>query len=188
MPHEDTLNHLTRLYEASDDPWNHWSSDYEAQKYAVTLQAIGPGPFRHALEIGCGNGALANLLADRCDHLTAMDCVPAAVASARRNLAHHPHVSVVQGVAPNDLPPVRPDLVLVSEVLYFLTRDEITALAHWLRAEVAGPVIAVNWTGPTDEPLTGPQAVDHLADMLGPARKMRHDGFDIDLFDPGQFR
>lgn len=188
MPHKDTLNHLTRLYEANDDPWGHWTSAYEAQKYAATLQAIGLGPFRHALEIGCGNGALANLLAGRCDHLTAMDCVPAAVASARRNLAHHPHVCILHGVAPRDLPLVRPDLVLISEVLYFLTHDEITALAHWLRTEVAGPVIAVNWTGPTDEALTGPQAVEHLAGTLGPARKIHYDGFDIDLFVPSQLR
>ncbi len=182
MPHRETLDHLARLYAASDDPWDHRSSPYEAGKYAATLAAIGPGPFGNALEIGCGNGTLARRLADRCARLTVMDCIPAAILSARQVLGPLTQVTVLQGCAPHDLPDLRPDLVLLSEVLYFLTPDEITALGGWLRANATGPVIAVNWTGPTDEALDGPQAVRILQTVLARSETTLHDGFRIDRF------
>jgi trans-aconitate methyltransferase len=182
LPPKDILDHLTRLYAASDDPWDHRTSPYEARKYAATLSAIGPGPFPEALEIGCGNGTLARQLAPRCTRLTVMDCIPAAVRSARQALAGQRHVTVIEGAAPRDLPRLRPDLVVLSEVLYFLTPDEIEALGLWLRASARGPVIAVNWTGPTDEPLNGPQAVALLAGVLGmPTTDDRQD-YRIDIF------
>lgn len=182
MPRDDVLAHLRALYAASEDTWRHRSAPYEAAKYRATLVALGPGPFREALEIGCGNGTLAGLLAPRCRRLTAIDVTPEAVRLARRDLAHLPHVRVLQGAAPRDLPRLRPDLVVLSEVLYFLTPGEIADLGRWLRRHAAGPVLAVNWTGPTDEPLDGPAAVAHLAEHLGPARTEQFPGFRTDLF------
>lgn len=111
-----------------------------------------------------------------------MDCIPAAIRSARQVLDPLPHVTVLQGCAPQDLPDLRPDLVLLSEVLYFLTPEEITDLGGWLRARATGPVIAVNWTGPTDEALDGPRAVAILQAVLGPSDSTVHDGFRIDRF------
>ena len=184
MPRRETLDHLARLYAASDDPWDHRTSPYEAGKYAATLAAIGPGPFGNALEIGCGNGTLTRRLADRCHRLTVMDCIPAAILSARRVLGPVPHVTVLQGCAPHDLPDLRPDLVLLSEVLYFLTPEEIAGLGRWLLAKAMGPVIAVNWTGPTDEALDGPQAVGVLRTVLGASDTTLHDGYRIDRFTP----
>lgn len=185
MPRKETLDHLARLYAANDDPWDHRTSSYEADKYAATLAAIGPGPFTQALEIGCGNGTLARRLADHCDSLTVMDCIPATVLSARRALALSPHVTVLQGSASHDLPDLCPDLVLLSEVLYFLTADEITALGHWLLSNVTGSVIAVNWTGPTDEELNGMQALSILHTVLGRSEPILHTGYRIDLFSIG---
>lgn len=181
MPHKDTLAHLSRLYAASEDPWNHRSSPYEAAKYRATLAAIGPGPFREAIEIGCGNGELASLLAPRCRRLTAMDCIPAAARSARRRLAAFAQVQVLEGSAPQDLPPMRPDLILLSEVLYFLTPDEIAALGHWLNRNADGPVVAVTWTGPTDEPLDGTRAVGLLARQLVTRRTTHFPRFRLDI-------
>lgn len=182
MPRKDTLDHLTRLYSDSDDPWDHRTSAYEAGKYAATLAAIGPGPFREALEIGCGNGTLARQLALRCSRLTVMDCIPAALQAARQVLVPLPQVTVIEGAAPQDLPKLDPDLVVLSEVLYFLTPDEIAELGRWLQDHATGPVIAVNWTGPTDEPLDGASAVTLLAEALGPGTTDHHEGFRIDRF------
>ncbi|MBU2957626.1 SAM-dependent methyltransferase [Paracoccus sp. 1_MG-2023] len=183
MPCEEVLAHLTGLYAASDDPWQHRTSAYEAAKYAATLDIIGPGPFDQALEIGCGNGTLAALLAPRCGHLTLMECIPAAMASARMALAPQSNVTFIEGQAPAALPPLRPDLVLLSEVLYFLTPEEIGDLGEWLRRHASGRIIAVNWTGPTDEQLDGNAAIDLLAGILGQPATHRHDGFRIDIFD-----
>ncbi|WP_405401885.1 SAM-dependent methyltransferase [Paracoccus sp. Ld10] len=176
------MDHLMQLYAANDDPWNHRTSKYEAAKYAASLNALGPGPFREALEIGCGNGTLAVRLAPRCTRLTVMECIPAAAKSARRALASQPQVNVIEGVAPGDLPDLRPDLVLLSEVLYFLTPNEISVLGQWLIERTSGPVIAVNWTGSTDETLDGAEAVTLLAAVLGTPATTDHGQYRIDRF------
>ncbi|TBN39035.1 methyltransferase domain-containing protein [Paracoccus subflavus] len=182
MPRKSVLDHLARLYGRSDDPWNHRTSPYEARKYAATLDTIGPGPFGNALEIGCGNGTLSRRLAPRCRRLTAMDVTPAAVEAARRHLADLPHVAVVHGMAPRDLPDGSFDLILLSEVLYFLTPDDISLLGHWLRGHAAGRIVAVNWTGPTDEELDGPRAVALLAGAIGQPATTDHADYRIDVF------
>lgn len=181
MPTREILDHLTALYTRDDDPWQHRSSPYEAAKYRATLEAIPPGPFRCGFEIGCGNGTLARLLAPRCERLFAIDCIPAAAASARAALAGFPHVTVLHGAVPQDLPSIRPDLVVLSEVLYFLSPGEIDALAGWLLRQ-GSRVVAVNWTGPTDEPLDGTAAVGRLAETLGEADTRHFAGFRIDVF------
>ncbi|WP_169053390.1 SAM-dependent methyltransferase [Falsirhodobacter xinxiangensis] len=180
MPHSRTFEHLSRLYAASDDPWGHRTSRYEAAKFDATIAALGPDRFHDALEIGCGNGTLAARLAPHCDKLTLVECIPAAVASAR---AAVPQATVLQGTAPADLPDMRPDLVLLSEVLYFMTEDGVVTLGQWLRRNAQGPVIAVNWTGPTDEDLDGDAAIRVLSTVLGAPRTVTHDCFRIDRFD-----
>ncbi len=182
MPNKQVIEHLVGLYAASEDPWNHHTSAYEAAKYRETLATIGPGPFHLALEIGCGNGSLARLLAPRCERLIVMDCIPAACTAARKHLAGLAHVSVLEGTAPDGLPAIWPDLIVLSEVLYFMTPAEIARLAEFLRSHARGPIIAVNWTGPTDEPLDGPHAVALLAQALGEHATRYFDGYRIDWF------
>lgn len=185
MPLSKTLSHLSRLYEGSEDPWNHRSSPYEAAKYEATLAAIGPGPFKDALEIGCGNGELARRLAPRCRRLTAMECILAAADAARHSLAQFAQVRVLHGSAPQDLPKMQPDLVVLSEVLYFMTPHEIASLGQWLNKNAAGLIVAVNWTGPTDEPLKGAEAVGLIAQALVTERTDCFSGFRIDVLAPG---
>lgn len=182
MPHPDTLDHLSRIYARSEDPWDHRTSAYEAGKYEATLRHVGPGPFARALEIGCGIGELSRRLAPRCTRLLAMDVIPAAVARAGAALAAFPGAEAVLGAAPGDLPEEACDLVLLSEVLYFLTPDEIADLGAWLARNATGPIVAVNWTGPTDEPLTGEVAVALLARTLPLSQSCIHEGFRIDIF------
>lgn len=188
MPRKDVLDHLSRLYAASDDPWNHRESCYEVEKYDTTLAAIGMGPFDNVLEIGCGNGTLARRLAPRCRQLTAIECIPAAAALARTALADMTQAQVIEGTAPRDLPDIRPDLVLLSEVLYFLTSCEISGLGRWLISHATGIVIAVNWSGATDEPLDGAGAIAMLADILGPPITDDRGFYRIDLFHPARSR
>ncbi len=177
MPHETTLTHLAGLYAASDDPWGHLSRPYEREKYARTLDAIGQGPFCEAVEVGCGIGALSELLAPRCARLTAIEAVPQAAARARARLGRLPQVRVIDGAAPAALPDVAPDLVVLSEVLYFMIPDEVDRLAGWI-GRAAAPevrVVAVNWTGPTGEVLDGRAAADRLRTALVGFAGPRHE-------------
>ena len=64
------------LYRADPDPWGYTHSAYERDKYAATLEACGPGPFAHALELGGSIGVFSALLAPRCRALTTIDAAP----------------------------------------------------------------------------------------------------------------
>ncbi len=151
-----------RLYAASDDPWDFRSSAYEQAKYAATLEMLPPGRFGRALEIGCSIGVLTAQLAARCDSLVAIDCAPAALSRAASTCASLGHVRFEPHHVPASFPAGRYDLIVISEVLYFLAGHDIARLAARCEAALlpGGTVILVNWTGPTDTPCTGEDAAD----------------------------
>lgn len=144
-------------YRSDPDPWGYTSSDYERRKYAATLEACGVGRFRSALELGSSIGVFSAMLAARCDSLTTIDSAHTAVAAARRRLTHEPHVTTVLGEIPDSLPDGPYDLVVASEILYYLPMTELdrTLAALEPRLDLGGRLVAVHWrpTGP-DRPLT----------------------------------
>ena len=86
-------------------------------------------------------------LAARCDRVVAFDPVPAAVARARTRVAGLDNVTVVQGTLPGDLPGEPADLIVFSEILYYLDDDGLAASVD--RAVDAlrpgGQLLAVDW-------------------------------------------
>ncbi len=116
-----TIEDFEARYRADPDPWSYESSDYERGKYAATLEACGaevrlPVRWNSALRSACSR----ELLAPRCRSLTTVDAAPTAVAIARRRLAGYPHVTVLLGRIPDAIPPAAYDLVIASEILYYL--------------------------------------------------------------------
>ena len=142
-----TLEDFEERYRRDGDPWSYESSPYERAKYAATLQACGPGPFRQALELGSSIGVLSELLAPRCERLTTIDGAATAVRLARRRLAPHPQVEVILGAIPDAIPARTYDLVLASEILYYLKAPALTATLERLRARCApaARLVAVHW-------------------------------------------
>ena len=59
--------HFQRLYDASSDPWQFRSSQYEQAKYRATIASLGTRRFRSGFEAGCSIGVLTRLLAERCE-------------------------------------------------------------------------------------------------------------------------
>jgi protein-L-isoaspartate O-methyltransferase len=135
-------------YVASEDPWGYLTSPYEQEKYADTLRACGPGPFAHALELGGSIGVFSALLAPRCEQLETIDLAPTAVAAARKRLARFPQATARVGTIPDDLPDGTFDLVLASEVLYYLPTDGLApTLAALHKRMISGArLVAVHWT------------------------------------------
>ena len=189
MPTETTLAHLRQLYRARADPWEHHSSAYEREKYDRTMSAIAGLNVDTALEIGCGTGALTARLADRCGRVIAVDCVPAALREAERHLAGARNVDFCHGEAPDDLPACQPDLVVLSEVLYYLEVPEIVRLARWSRSGWVRPttILCVNWGGPTGQTLSGAEAMKTFADACECLPQTEDcAGFRIDLMRLGE--
>jgi protein-L-isoaspartate O-methyltransferase len=152
-------------YRRDGDPWGYETSAYEQDKYAATLAACGEGPFAGALELGSSIGVFSALLAPRCRSLVTVDGSPTAVAAARRRLAGARDVTTVVGRIPPDVPRRDYDLIVASEILYYLTPSELDeTLALVDECLVAGGrLVAVHWRpeGP-ERPLTAAEVHDRL--------------------------
>ncbi len=140
-------------YRADPDPWSYTTSPYERAKYAATLDACGPGPFADALELGASIGVFSALLAPRCRSLVTIDAAPTAVDAARRRLDGRAAVTVVLGTLPAAIPDARFDLVVASEILYYLEPGDLSATLATLRERTlpGARLVAVHWRPPGPE-------------------------------------
>ena len=179
--------HFERLYHANPDPWNFLDSAYEQQKYEATLSALGTRRFQRALEVGCSIGVLTERLAGCCEQVTGLDFAPSAVAAARARCAPYPGIRIEQMQVPRQWPEGQFDLILFSEVLYFLNESDLTEIcAHATRSILpGGRVLLVNYTGVTDDPGSGDAAasffIKETAPILQPILQKRDLHYRLDL-------
>ncbi len=169
--HHD-LDYFLEMYHDDEDPWGFDTSWYERRKYALTLASLPQPHYRRGLEPGCSNGALTELLAPRCDELIAFDLVTEVVERARARLAPQASVSVEQKVFPTWMPQGTGDLIVWSEVAYYLTDTglelALTQVESWL--DPGGVLVAVHYTGDTDYP----QTANSVHGAIGEAPFLRH--------------
>ncbi|NKL62365.1 glycosyltransferase [Rhizobium leguminosarum] len=109
------------------DPWN-YVSVYEQVKYEQTLNLIPEG-IDKALELACAEGIFTEKLARRVGRLTATDISQRAIDRAVERCRDHRNVELrVLDFVRQDLPPEQ-DLVVCSEVLYYMKDEEMLAAA-----------------------------------------------------------
>lgn len=138
--------YFDRRYTRDPDPWGLATRWYERRKYAVTLAALPRARYRSCFEPGCSIGELTRLLAPRCARLLAADFAEAALEQARSAVAEFDHVEVRRATLPDELPDERYDLVVVSEILYYLSGRDLDVLLEGLvdRLEPGGDLVAVH--------------------------------------------
>jgi SAM-dependent methyltransferase len=183
--------YFDRMYAASADPWELQDRWYEQRKYAITMALLPHANYRHAFEPGCSVGVLTERLARRCDHVTATDIVPAALDATGRRLSTagvRQPVTLLQRALEDPWPKGRFDLVVLSEIGYYLHADALRAV---LDREVprllsGATVIAAHWRHHVpDYPMTG----DHANDVIAATTDLhriggyRDDDVVIDVFD-----
>jgi cyclopropane fatty-acyl-phospholipid synthase-like methyltransferase len=179
------------LYTADPDPWKFAESPYESKKYALTLEAMSKPRYRSALEVGCSIGVLTRSLASRCDALIAIDAAQTPLLEARRRCEGLPGVRLEQMFVPDQWPDGDFELILLSEVVYYLSRDDVGRLAERVANSLikGGSVILVHWTGPTNYPLSGDEAATLFIERVGPGyvvdRADRYAEFRLDVLSRG---
>lgn len=152
------------LYRADPDPFRVATSWYEQRKIAVVLAALTRPRYRLAWDVAAGTGHLVAALAARCERLLATDASAVAVAGWQ-DLPDH--VTAAHSALP-DLPPAAhgADLVLVSEVLYYLDADQRAATVRML-AGLGAEIVAVTWRHhPHDAYASGAQVLAELDTAL----------------------
>jgi predicted TPR repeat methyltransferase len=165
--------YFEELYEKSSDPWNFETSEYEREKYLRTLRSLGDRRFRRALEAGCSIGVFTEMLAPRCGELLAVDASERAVAAARERLEKTTHVRVERRMLPEDIPGGTFDLIVASEVLYYLDRETMLEALRLLEnaLDPGGLLLAVHWRKETK---TYPLLGDEVHDLLRSHTRLRH--------------
>lgn len=165
--------YFEELYEVSPDPWNFETSEYERKKYRRTLDFLGERKFRRALEAGCSIGVFTAMLAPRCGELLAVDASEKAVSSAKKRLEEFPNVRVERRTLPEETPEGTFDLIVASEVLYYLDRDTMLEALRLLEnaLEAGGLLLAVHWRRETK---TYPLLGDEVHDLLREQTRLCH--------------
>jgi 2-polyprenyl-3-methyl-5-hydroxy-6-metoxy-1,4-benzoquinol methylase len=168
--------YFDRIYARDGDPWRFATSDYERAKYAATIAALNGRRFMSALEIGCSIGVLTSQLAAHCEALLAIDIAAAALDAAQTRCGDLPHVGFQRMAVPREWPVGQFDLVVISEVLYFLAPAAIAALADRVTSSLApgGSVLLVNWLGVADNPCSGDTAARIFIDKARSRLSMTH--------------
>ena len=159
------------LYHDNSDPWHYQTRWYEKRKRDMCLAVLPQAKYATAIELGCGNGVFSELLAPRCHALLSIDGHHQAVQLAQQRVSNFPHVKVILGVIPdalstlnnttlcddslsddslsNDLPANKSafDLIVISEILYYLSPTDIDTVIVWIKQHIAagGTLLCCHW-------------------------------------------
>jgi predicted TPR repeat methyltransferase len=163
------------LYAEHPDPWSFAANQYERDKYAATIASLSKPRYRHGLEVGCSIGVLTRELAGRCDALLSVDVARVALDRASRRCADLPQVRFAVMRVPDDWPIGRFDLIVLSEVVYYLDRSDIARLAAKTAESIepGGDIVLVHWLGETNYPISGHEAAEHFIEAVAPFAAVR---------------
>jgi len=165
------------MYQAASDPWGFQDRWYERRKYAISLAMLPAERYRSAFEPGCSIGVFTELLAPRCDALLSCDVAAAAAQAAAARTRHLPQVRVEQRDIASRWPAGRFDLIVFSEILYYLGDHDLERLLDLAAAALQpnGTLLAVHWRHPVaDYPRTGDDVHRALGARPGLARLVSH--------------
>ena len=147
-------HHFESLFASGPDPWS-YTSPYEQTKYEQTLALLPLDARGTVLELACAEGHFTAQLAPRVMRLVAADVSVIALERARGRCSELRNVEFVHLDLIDDALPGRDfDAVFCSEVLYFVARDELGAVAEKIGAAVrrGGSIILAHANLVSDEP------------------------------------
>lgn len=180
--------YFEKLYAGSPDPWGFESSEYERRKYERTLEVLVDRHFGRALEVGASIGVFTTMLAPLCEELLAVDTSEKAVALARERMSSFGQVRVEQRTLPEEMPKGPFDLIVASEVLYYLTKELVIKTLTLFEEALApgGSLLAVHWRKQTETyPLLGDEVHELLVQntRLTNTRTIVEPEYRLDLFE-----
>lgn len=170
-------SYFEQLFQESDDPWAFKKRWYERRKRALTLAALPRERYTSVFEPGCANGELSAALAPRCERLLACDTSPSAVELARKRLAPFSHAQVMHGRLPQQWPEASFDLIVFSELGYYLDEDDLSGWVDRALASLTpdGQLLACHWRPAIEGcPLDAQKVHAFLADHLHMHRIFSH--------------
>jgi SAM-dependent methyltransferase len=135
-----------RKFRENIDPWNYTSSLFERFKRRVLIRACGLTKYGRVLELGCANGETTFALTRISLRLLAVDGSVTAIEAAKRRLAGNAHVSFSCLTIPEEMPRGPFDLIIISELAYYLPKHRLSLLGRRISASLAsgGRAVVLN--------------------------------------------
>ena len=125
-----TLAGFERTFASDPDPWRTFQDRDEALKRAAILHAMGPGPWGRVLELAAGNGSNSAAIAPRALRLDATEATATGTCLVRDAIARHsPRARAIRLAVPSHLPRSRYDIIVVAELIYYLSSREMNRTA-----------------------------------------------------------
>lgn len=174
--------YFDQLFAGNDDPWAFRQRWYEQRKRALTLAVLTRPRYRSIFEPGCANGELSAELAPRCERLVCCDTAAAAVALAQTRLRGFSHAQVHQSRLPEEWPPGQFELIVLSELCYYLDAEDLQRLIDCALNALTdnGQLLACHWRPRINGcPQTAEQVHEMLAQRLGMAHLVQHHDSDF---------
>jgi SAM-dependent methyltransferase len=181
-----TSDFFDNLYRNNPDPWQFATSEYEAQKYATTLNALPREIYQSGFEIGGSIGVLTEQLATRCRSLLSVDVSQVAREQAMSRCQQIDNIRFELMSVPQDFPAESFDLIVLSEVGYYWSWADLNKAQNLIldRLQPHGHLLLVHWTVDALElPLTGdevhdsfigltPDRLTHLHSFIAPKYRL----------------
>ncbi|QHD06864.1 SAM-dependent methyltransferase [Pseudomonas sp. R76] len=179
--------YFDQLFAGNDDPWAFRQRWYERRKRALTLALLTRPRYTSIFEPGCANGELSAELAPRCERLVCCDTAAAAVALAKNRLLGFAHAQVHQSRLPEQWPTEPFELIVLSELCYYLDAEDLHRLIDRALASLTdnGQLLACHWRPAIDGcPQTAEQVHALLQQRLGmpPVAQHHESDFLLDLW------
>ena len=126
------------------DPWTLEASPFDASRYETMLEFAGSDLWHNSVvEVGCAAGVFTERLAPLCRELLVVDSLPAAIERASSRLKGRPNITWRVADIANFKPPNAFDVIIVSEVLYYLGGEKLLsrAIGNLVRLVTPGGVL-----------------------------------------------
>ena len=126
-----TLAGFEDKFGADSDPWGTFSGADEALKRRAILHAMGSAPWGRVLELGAGNGSNSAAIAPRALRLDATEATAEGTRLIARAIAPAgQRARAIRLVVPGRLPRARYDIIVVAELLYYLSPRDMAETAR----------------------------------------------------------
>lgn len=151
-PQSNNTDYFNDLYEQNDDPWDYQNRWYEQRKRMICLSVLLKNEHQNVLEIGCSNGIFSQQLATRSKKLTCIDANDKAVQLAKNRLSSYDHVEVMQQCIPEQFPSGQYDLIVIGEILYYLSPAQIEVCIEKIQQLLTddGVLLCCHWKYPVE--------------------------------------
>lgn len=140
-----TRRKLERVFSRGADAFGFEVEPYEkrrleAMERMLREAASGAGGYRHALELGCAEGAFTRRLCSLCERVSAVELSPLALSRARKALSGREGLSFFEAdlLEWEPAPGAAFDAVVAGDVLYYLDKPLVRAAFERLFTRIVG--------------------------------------------------